>query len=954
MIKNIFKKFFILFLLTSILFASFANKSFAIVDKAQEANYKVIGSGGNQTFSASMPSLKPWPYFNIQDDKDGDLSIELGNPFCLSYIGAYFAAMYAGNTTAKLSATAALVAGSLAIYGVSAIKYRDFEICGANWLVWGSNNLNATNDIIRYYPELGAFNGSRKRVVLDCLRNGECGSLSLKNKDFTMNDRVFRENYYDGEEVVNNNCKDPREERKNYDIGGNGQTYYMRGYAQGNYACERFLVPDDESKINEFKEAYDCCVKATQSVCITNKHKITFDVDEEGVAIVPATENFFCDKDKQYCKHGAFIFEIFKSQEGEKGVYCARTWSLCPYNFNIEKGSEKKLFFEKDEHKDSNGDVVIDDPCFDSVENRTLSCAGKIKNFYQYKRHCTIVEPWYAISNYENNSYAPFVDKSCINFVGSSHNTLGYKSYNGYETMFKTYQTFTAPAVECITETLKNFLFNRAGHTKCLNTGGFPDVFGNCPYGYEYKEGDDLFEVKGNLDPVSRLLKYIDVLLKLTLTIMVVLYGYGILTNTVKLERKEILMKLLVLTLVLGFASSKWWREQLFHFIYGTSSYLSELTSRTFVDDTKDLEYNLIKYDGCYFGNINKAFGRDILQSEINIEENNYYNYPVNRRYISIFDTLDCKIHKYLGVSAGKNLPNALAVVALSIIWPFNIGIFLAVASIMMFLFVITFAIKAAYIFIAASISIALLLYVSPIIIPCVLFKSQKKIFDTWLNNLIGYTLQPIFLLAFVAISLNIMDRYMIGEGIYKGAGPQRELVCGYSCKNIADGTITSYSDKSPSNADCDENEDIINLKAKSPICFLEKATATPFTVLNSLGIFISVIKDVQLTDLIMFLRIAFLFFILNHILGTIPDIANNLAGTSVKLPGADKEVDPFTLARKAKGFGAMSARAIKYSGISIGKPIGHSVMKLKNKIFGKNKESSDDDKESSNDDKND
>lgn len=949
MIKKLFKKFFILFLLVSLLFTSLIDKSFAIVDRAVEANYKVVGSNGNQTFSASMPALTPWPYFDIEkyDLKTGDLSIELGNPFCLGYIALYFGAMYAGNTAVKVSATAALIAASMGIYGVSAVKYKDFEICGANWLVWGNNNINATNDIIKYYPELGAFNGSRKRAVLDCLRDGKCNGLSSKSTDFTMNDRVFRENYYDGEEVVNNDCKDPREERKNYDIGGNGQTYYMRGYAQGNYACERFLVPDNPDKIDEFKDAYDCCVKTTQSVCITDKYQLVNRVIEGvdnaldvGININSIKDNFFCDKDKQLCTHNEFIFEVFKSQEGEKGVYCARTWSLCPYNFNIEKGSEKKLFFEKDEHKDSNGNVVIDDPCFDSTENRTLSCAGKIKNFYQYKRHCTIVEPWYTVSNYENNSYAPFIDKSCINFVGSSHNTLGYKSYNGYETMFGTYQTFTAPAVECITETLKNFLFNRAGHTKCLNTGGFPDVFGNCPYGYEYKEGDDLFEVKGNLNPIGRLLKYIDILLKLALTIMIVLYGHGILTATIKLERKDLLMRLLALTLVLTFASSKWWRNQLFHFVYGASSYLSELTSRTFIDDTKDLEYNLIKYDGCYFSNINKAFGREISENEINIENNNYYNYPTNRKYISIFDSLDCKIHKYLGASAGKSLPNALAVVALSIVWPFNIGIFLAVASVMMFLFVITFAIKAAYIFIASSIAIALLLYISPIIIPCVLFKSQKKIFDTWLTNLIGYILQPIFLLAFVAISLNIMDKYMIGEGIYKGAGPQRELVCGYACRNIENGTITSYSDKYFYNANCGENEEVINLKARSPICFLKKATATPFTVLNSVGIFVSTITDIQLSDLIMFLRIAFLFFILNHVLGTIPGIANNLAGTSVKLPGADKEVDPFTLARKAKDLGATTARVIKYgsvTAVSTAASAGKKVVGgLKKKITGK------------------
>lgn len=932
MIKNIFKKFFILFLLISILFTSFIDKSFAIVDRAVEANYKVIGSDGNQIFSASMPALTPWPYFSSQNGLGGDLSIELGNPFCLAYIGAYFAAMYAGNTTVRISATAALIAASMGIYGVSAVKYKDFEICGANWLVWGSNNINATNDTIHYYPELGVFNGSRKKAVLDCLRDGKCNGISNKSNNFTMNDRVFRENYYDGEEVVNNNCKDPREERKNYDIGGDGQTYYMRGYAQGNYACERFLVPDNQDKIDEFKDAYDCCVKATQSVCIVDKkYKNIFN---------KGTEYVFCDKDKQLCTHNEFIFEIFKSQEGEKGVYCARTWSLCPYNFNIEKGSEKKLFFEKETIEDSNGDIIINDPCFDSTENKALSCSGKIKNFYQYRRHCTIVEPWYAVNNYENNSYAPFIDKSCINFVGSSHNTLGYKSYNGYHAMFSTYQTFTAPAVECITETLKNFLFNRAGHTKCLNTGSFPDVFGNCPYGFEYKEGDNLFEVKGNLDPVSRLLKYLDVILKLALTIMVILYGYGILTASIKLERKDLLMRLLALTLVLTFASSKWWRDQLFHFTYGVSSYFSELASRMIIDDTKDAEFNLIKYDGCYFGNVNKLFNRESLQSDIGIEENNYYSYPSSRTYISIFDALDCKIHKYLGASVGKGIPNALAVLALSIIWPFNIGIFLAVASLMLFLFVLVFAIKAAYIFIASSIAIALLLYISPIIIPCVLFKSQKKIFDNWLNNLIGYALQTMFLFAFIAISLSIMDKYMIGEGIFKGVGPQRELVCGYSCKSIEDGTITSYGDNYYRN-NCSDNEEIINLKAKSPLCFMKKATSTHFTVLNSIGIFISIMGDLQLSDLIMFLRMAFLFFILNHILSTIPDIANNLSGNSIKLPGADKEVDPFTLATKIKGLGSNISRVLKYSGITsakVGKSIGNSGLKTISKLGSKEK----------------
>ena len=85
-----------------------------------------------------------------------------------------------------------------------------------------------------------------------------------------------------------------------------------------------------------------------------------------------------------------------------------------------------------------------------------------------------------------------------------------------------------------------------------------------------------------------------------------------------------------------------------------------------------------------------------------------------------------------------------------------------------------------------------------------------------------------------------------------------------------------------------------------------------------------------------MFLRIAFLFFILNHVLGTIPGIANNLAGTSVKLPGADKEVDPFALARKAKDLGATGARIIRHSGITAVNTGKKAIGGLKKKITGK------------------
>ncbi len=949
--RKFFRQICFLFLIVVILCTTIVGNSFAIVDIPTEANYIVKGTNGDQEFETSMPSLRWWPYFDTRTDVEGDLSIELGNPFCLAYMAGFFAAIYA-NVATKPAAIGALALTAAEIYNVARQKFEDFEICGANWLVWGNQSKSATNNVKTYYPEFDAFKGSKKRTVIDCIKDrSQCDQITKNfmgaRKFFNITDRVFRERLYDGEEVVNNNCKDPRTQRTTYDVSGTGQLYYMRGFTQGNYACDRFLKADAPEKTQQFKDAYDCCVKTSKSICITDKMSAPIETR--------SSRSFFCDIDNKLCTYDAFIFQIFRSEEGEKGVYCGRTWSLCPYNFNIEKGSEKSSYFDKTVRKRGDS-IIVDDPCFDKTNNMALLCSGKRKNFYQYRRHCTIVEKWIQPDDYDDIDYAPFIDKACINFVGSSHNTVEYKSYNGYHKMFNQYKSFTAPIAECITETLKNFLYNRAGHTKCLTTGGFSDDFGNCTHGYEYQEGDNLLDVKGIVDPVSRLLGYIDGLIKLALTIMIVLYGYGILVNSVKLTKKDMILMLLKVVIVLTFASSFWWRTQLFRFVYGFSESFSALTSKLAFDDTLDIEFNLIKYDGCYFGDINNILGKRPGQETPNVENNNYYNYPSSRRYVAMFDSLDCKIHKYLGYSVGKSLPNVLYVIATSIIWPFNIGIFLAVASVMVALFVISFAIRVVYIFIAASIGLALMLYISPIIIPCILFPSRKKMFDSWLKQVLSYSLQPLFLFGFISISLVIMDSYVLGEGIFTGSGPQRELICGYVCKGTDDDTIVSYGDN-VSDADCHEDETLIELKNKSVLCLLEKATATPFTVFNSIGIFLSFLTDLQLSDLIMFLRIAFLFFILNNVSKTIPSIASNITGTNTNLPGLSEKADPFALATKLKGMGGVAQRIFKYTGLSAvgtGKKIGLSAVgtgkkildKAYSKIKGKSKDDSKDDNE--------
>ena len=378
-----------------------------------------------------------------------------------------------------------------------------------------------------------------------------------------MTDKIVRERVYDGEEVAHNSCLDPREEAKSYDVNRDlvnaGRTpyqlYYMRGSNPANYACNRFLVEKVHDG-DEFDEAYNCCLKASNSVCIKDKATATVDIGFSAIGSNSGGDEKvkFCNKSEKICKFGDYLLEVFPSQIGDREKYCVRTWSLCPYNFNLQKGTEQTLPFKKEVYTDGKN-ITVEDECFDSASNTSLSCQGHIKNFYQYNRHCTTIEEYVPLSIDKILSYPPYVDKACINFVGSSHNTIGYKSYNGYEKMFSDYKSFTAPIAECLSETIKNFLFNRAGHTKCLGNTK-PDLNGNCKNGYAYIEGRNLFETENIDSPTSKLLGYLHNLIMLAVILMITLYGYEILINSGKLDRKDILMNLIKIVIVISFSAS--------------------------------------------------------------------------------------------------------------------------------------------------------------------------------------------------------------------------------------------------------------------------------------------------------------------------------------------------------------------------------------------------------------
>ncbi|GMO57194.1 MAG: hypothetical protein Ta2D_02900 [Rickettsiales bacterium] len=989
-----------------ITFTFFATSNvLAVHDVAQPVKYSVKKVGGENVFLAHMPSLKYLPYFGISEDPDsawnGDMNIELLNPWCLPYIALFLVCLAASNPAVKVIAFLALIAIVSIVYSIAYQKLDDFEVCGADWTTWGyddDEDANLLNDITKFYPQKGAFKGSKKWISDYCVKDTKkciewCQSKSkcskrdclefpggeecfldtkfMADRDYLdMRDKLYREHYYNGEEVPTPNCNDPRKEAKTYDINRSGsikQVYYFRGNEMANYACDRFLVLDDNPDVemrSAFESAYNCCLNESKKVCVRDMNNSQKDdvpntgiegLDEsiEGVTDFFSGKSmagwlggdskigYFCETSQvtgmsNPCQVGSIFLNVERGQDD--GKYCVSTWSLCPYNVNLQKGSEKRLPFKlKDSYK--NGQLTIEDECYDSTKDEALSCKGRAKNFYQLDRHCTYVIP-YADRVDEPEDHSPYIDKSCINMVGSSHNSQNYSNYNGYEIAPNIFpSSFTAPLVECITETMKNFLYNRSGHTACTS-GELASSDETCPdSSVLYKRHEDFNKTQKFDSPTIRLVRSIQGLITIMMAIMIMLYGWSILLEAGKVETKDLMIMLVKMMIVLGFTADNWWYSTIYQFVYTASDHMSSLTSKIIFDDTIDLTGRLVHDDGCFFGDIQDFLGTKNESQIDKLPDNNYRKYPSNQRYVMFFDTLDCKIERYLGASNLGSGWKIVQLVAGTFIWPFNFSLYLMVGSLVFMLFVVSFSIRAVLLFTKNAISLGLFLFLAPMCIPGILFKKTKPFFDNWLKMVVNACFQPMIYFAYISFALSIIDKYMLGSSMYIGHGKSKQLVCGYACvatvednmldadggfqtNNIVLDYVQNRKDKNVINAataacrDYEGQTEFVDLRQGSVLCFMEELNmSSGLTILQPLGIFISIFSGASefLASLIMLLKVAFLMLVLDATLDMIPKIVDTIVSEKGLVKSSiDGKLSTFKLAKDALDYSKMGKGMIK------------------------------------------
>lgn len=176
-------------------------------------------------------------------------------------------------------------------------------------------------------------------------------------------------------------------------------------------------------------------------------------------------------------------------------------------------------------------------------------------------------------------------------------------------------------------------------------------------------------------------------------------------------------------------------------------------------------------------------------------------------RSMQLWDTIDCKLAKYLGFGANPDSPTTpqLLLIGFASLIPFGpigpMGMVVTFLTVIFLMFVIFVVIRVVHIYIISFISLVLLVYISPLVIPMILFNYTKSSFDAWFKQMVAYSVQPIILFAFLAFMFAIFDSIVFGDNYeFKRYNPVESYVAvapspatdpyAYNAPDLNDNTI--------------------------------------------------------------------------------------------------------------------------------------------------------------------
>ena len=845
----------------------------------------------------------------------------------------------AGAVISQYAVIAAAIGQVKIWHEVAKEHYKKVRVCGSDWK--GPDRYNYT----MVSGKKGSYSADLKECVGDKLRCGKFSSINdVENNESDEHAKKYREWFYGGKEFVDapaegKVCKDPFRNDK-------PQRYYLKGLST-NYMCEKYNPSYHNDKTGKYKEAYDCCLERSQNyICLEKVGMGAFSFDEMaqsslylpeyaissaleglGVSSIYSHEHIFCKGDSKCTFKNNIAVSFATYRRDNKRLICAKSYSLCPFNFAVGGGSTyPDYFLDVDKNKKPITEKMINQgkalakttttetpsPC-ENAESRNSNCSfngklGKLKNYCQYFQHCTTTNSRPYVANFDIlNAY---YSKACIDFVGDSQN--GVKkvidaqtgvSYNG-GFLFGEQTNFSAPIVQCFKETMKNIFTNTAGHSRCLN-GSFGNSKNECKDSYDgdsyFTDGNFIWK-KGNKVKENSLFEMLQKRLKMIITAVLVIsvtfFGFKILLGKLDLSnKKEILVYIIKIAFVIYFVNGAAWKDIFFDGIYNGSSEISKIFFTIRSSSETDNQ--------CNFGS---QYDKEGLKKVSTV------SYPKGSEYLMVWDTLDCKIMQYLNYGPGFTTTTVVLLI-IAAFFTGGIGLIIALSVFIMAICLIVATIRAMHIFISSAIAIIIYIFVSPIIIPLVLFEKTKNIFDAWLTQLMSFSLSPIVLFAYLAIFISLSEDIMYGGA--KGFKDGR-VDCSEYCLN-KDGEKVDKNKL----GNCDKSS-LVNPLDNSVACLLsfndfgkdEEAGFALFGIaLPSIGKLLEPGK-VE-TRVLLILKSALFLFILAQFMDEIPSVIARLTGEviDVKSTGYIDVMKKFT--STMRGVQKRGARLVKGAGLA-------------------------------------
>ncbi|WP_265022593.1 TrbL/VirB6 family protein [Wolbachia endosymbiont (group B) of Ischnura elegans] len=433
---------------------------------------------------------------------------------------------------------------------------------------------------------------------------------------------------------------------------------------------------------------------------------------------------------------------------------------------------------------------------------------------------------------YDNKScFSSYVSEACYNQAGS-------KSLSPIP--------ITSMIVQCIKESLDNLV---AG----IDSNGDK---------LKYEDGEKKGQEKGSFLSVAqgRLKNTVTAVLVLAL----ILFSIKVMSGGVR-SPQEMYMLIIKFALVIYFTTG----STMSHY-YGELTKLSNGLSEIVLKASSESK-NICNYEA----------GKDY--------EYDRAGQKVSYSYLAPWDRLDCRILFYLGAPldgiGGKIGTGGVATLAVllgaapvllvagSVIGIIFAGgqILVALVCIFMAILLMMVILWMCYVFILSLVALSVIVILSPLFIPMVLFQHTKGYFDGWVKELITYSLYPVILFAFLSFMFIACDKiyfknlnFKLDES-YKNEQPDKS----YEKKQAE----ISYSKKKQwfklKDGECDKNETTL-------ACMMQNYS---FKKSSILGLFDFTYMEFGSSLIGELLKLCLVLFLFYHFLNVLPGMAAELAG---------------------------------------------------------------------------